>query len=260
VTPFAAAGILRSPRGVGNRRPRLTVGPFMRRWRSTFIARRRWLADLAQLLIVASVAWWITIPLWRAHRAAGWRETRCTIVAIDYPDHRKVVTYAYVVDGQPLRARRTDFTHADDAGSWFALGDAEVGSARPCWYDPDDPSSAVLFRVGWAHDDFSELVFLLGAAAMVLLGWAGRRDDGGTLGWLALAPRALLVASLAVAAYAAPDGGRTSGDTFGLTVSALAAAAWVVVGAWRWARARRRLPAVRLRSPAGRPRSASARS
>lgn len=103
-----------------------------------------------------------------ARATAGWVETQATLVSVELVDHgdtaevraeyRYSAADAQAVEGGSVRSGSQVGIHSgsDNVGDWqlevFARLDAAYRAGRtvPCWYDPADPSRAVLDRgVRW---------------------------------------------------------------------------------------------------------------
>ena len=130
----------------------------------------------AIFLIVGAGAFYFTFvrAMARLFAARAWTETTCTVLSSqvaessdsDGTTYRPEIVYVYTVDGRPYQADRYDF-----AGVWSSgrSGKEEIVAGYPpgarvaCWYDPNEPAQAVLFR-GFAPSylfGLFPLIFLL---------------------------------------------------------------------------------------------------
>jgi hypothetical protein len=120
--------------------------------------------SLAFLLVGVGFGSFFVAHAWRDVRTFTlWRPTTCTILAKDIrstggsgkskPSYRPDITFRYEVGGKEYRCTGWDswaLSGAYGGGSYKyyerVLDRYQVGRAYPCWYDPSDPSLAVLVR------------------------------------------------------------------------------------------------------------------
>jgi len=105
--------------------------------------------------ILASVVGRMTAPEWRANHE--YAETRCTvtgkrvaeIVKEDQVNFRPEVSIHYTVDGREYDTTTFDATgvySTDRAECERLIEPFAIGGEYPCWYDPQQPSNAVVKR------------------------------------------------------------------------------------------------------------------
>ena len=131
--------------------------------------------------------------LWQAVTARGWQPVSCTVISSqvvtssgsDSDTHRVAVSFTYEVDGRSYRSDRYQFMTGSSSGydrKARIVSRLPPGTVTDCWFDPEQPSSAVMNR-GLTGDMAFALIPLLfvaiGAIGMTasLLGW--RRDAAG---------------------------------------------------------------------------------
>ena len=211
-----------------------------------------WLAVVGWLFLVLIhvIAMFLFVrPLWRAHASSGWSSTTCTIDSTEMhvshgtrggDTHSLKVSYHYTVDAHEYSSDRVDFAFLADARRFSPLEGARIGMRLPCWYDPDDASSAVLDRTGWPNTWKIWLLFQSFLGIGGLLTWAYSRTNDGWQGACAMFVRVLPVVPLSAMSLLAISGGASA---FAATVLSLVAAAawiWVVYTVREWRRDRRR--------------------
>jgi hypothetical protein len=145
---------------------------------------------LVGLLALVFITWFMIVPVWRA--ATVYVETECTILAKQLHrtkdqrrpgDHRpRGDSYRpefhirYVVDGKEYKTWTYDAAKISTniyAHNQAILDQFKVGGTYPCWYDPEDPTQAVLTRdIGWLTPIFGliPLVFIGVGIAGLLFG------------------------------------------------------------------------------------------
>jgi uncharacterized protein DUF3592 len=130
----------------------------------------------AIFLIAGAAAFYFMFvrPMVRLFAARTWQETTCTVLSSqvaessdsDGTTYRPEIVYTYSVDDHSLQADRYDFLGVWSSGR---SGKEEIVAAYPpgarvtCWYDPNQPEQAVLFR-GFAASylvGLFPLIFLL---------------------------------------------------------------------------------------------------
>ena len=148
--------------------------------------RRRvdvWLILCGLVFVVVGAGFFVrtmVLPMWRVQAAGSWQSTSCHVERAEIvagkdsdgdPEYRAVVRYRYEVAGRSYTGTRIDF-RPDHTASKRADAEAWLPSSTtvPCWYDPDDPATAVLAREGWPGSvAFLPLVFVAG-------GWLAWRE------------------------------------------------------------------------------------
>ena len=145
-----------------------------------------WFMQICILFLVTGVGgvFLLAGPTWKLLAARSWTETRCTILYDRIPGSvgptgRVNIRYTYVAGGGEHESDRYDFWPGSSGGSGGRSAIADrfpPGAKVPCWFDPGDPSRAVLFR------DVSPvwLIGLLPLAALgigiAMLAWARARQ------------------------------------------------------------------------------------
>jgi hypothetical protein len=130
-------------------------------------------------------------PVSQLLASRSWTETQCTILSSqvaevsssDGSTYKIDIRYSYIADGNPRESNRYDFrigSSSGTAGKQAIVDRYPPGSRVPCWFDPGDPSEAVLSR-GVAPAYLLGLMplifFAVGAALLV---WTVRSGRGGT--------------------------------------------------------------------------------
>lgn len=129
------------------------------------------------------------LPLYRAHAARAWRETRCHIERSEIESHedssRAAVAYSYEVGGNAFHSDRIDFAvriwSSDDLSAQADVAHYRAGGDVACWYEPDQPSLAVLSRtapVSW----FAMVPALFGIFGFVFVRRSARHARDGVPG------------------------------------------------------------------------------
>lgn len=121
-------------------------------------------APLVFLLVGIAFGSFFVVRAWRDLQTfTMWRATTCTILAKDIgstsgsgnskPSYRAEITFRHEVGGTEYRCATWDswaLSGGYGGGSYKyyerLLGRYEVGRTYPCWYNPDDPTMAVLVR------------------------------------------------------------------------------------------------------------------
>lgn len=154
---------VRSPFSLHRRRARLR---FHRKKRGTRLSGSRSLASAGELflftacLTVGAVAmglivYWFVLPQWRVNR----HFVRTTCQVIRHPGMKKIIgedvsrwqptiTYRYRANGSTYIGRNYDLLDSryPSRKKAEAIKDSfKLGQKYPCWYDPLDPGTAVLF-------------------------------------------------------------------------------------------------------------------
>ncbi|GIW97163.1 MAG: hypothetical protein KatS3mg111_0496 [Pirellulaceae bacterium] len=131
--------------------------------------------------LAGTVAFWFTfiVPLRQTLAARSWAAAPCTVVAVEIETHRSddgttyspKITYEYTVAGETYRSDRRRFLEVSSSRSWAqeVLKEFPVGSETVCYYDPEQPSEAVLQRdFSWSNlfGLFTLLFIIVGGAIM----------------------------------------------------------------------------------------------
>lgn len=111
------------------------------------------------MLIGGALLYGFTINPWlEARDSANWQEVPCTVVRSEVSSHRSSkggtsysaeILYEYLVDGRSYTSERFNFGVSTSGGSKSASQRASrfrEGQRTVCYVDPNDPTSAVLFR------------------------------------------------------------------------------------------------------------------
>ena len=166
------------------------------------------------------VAWKLVGPYWQTHQTTDWPETTCTIARTWETDAGEDVSYAYAIGGQAYLGERIDFLGRSYPHTF------EEGNARPCWYDADDPSSAVLVREDlWRASDWILIWLYVAFAGLMTLAAGAGASRPRKLGAAVL--RVMLAGNLVALAWLAQDGGASGVHAVGLTLLAAAACVWL---------------------------------
>jgi Protein of unknown function (DUF3592) len=120
-------------------------------------------------------------PVARSLGSRTWQQTTCVVDSsregrttskvrgFSTETSRVVVRYRYTVDGREYSSERFDFSGGDRGADADALVTRLAAGARvPCFYDPDEPSEAVLDRFGFGGALLGFLVQMHAAVGMAL--------------------------------------------------------------------------------------------
>jgi hypothetical protein len=125
-------------------------------------------------------------PLLQALDSREWAETACIIDSSAVKRHHSsdgttysvAISYTYQVQGRHYQSDRYNFSSASSSGhrsKAAVVARYPVGSEQVCWFDPEDPSRAVLSRdipsIVYFIFPFTSIFMLIGLIA--LLGTAG---------------------------------------------------------------------------------------
>lgn len=121
-----------------------------------------------------------------------YRETTCTVLAKDVitgttrrkgktrTNYRPELSIRYEIDGKVYEARTYDRSRVSSGSKSsveHTLAQYEIGKQYPCWYDPADPSAAVVHKgipfSGWLFTGIGVIGMLFGLAG---LGWYGAKS------------------------------------------------------------------------------------
>lgn len=157
----------------------------------------------------------LILPAYRIFLASGWVTTRCTILSSEVEQHNGGdgdtfsvnIRFRYHVDGKPYESDRYHFftgASSGRAGKQKIVARYPPGSQHDAYYNPRDPSQAVLHR-GFSKDAW----FSLFGLPFFLVGLGGVL---GSLGWLNFSAKSRTRSSPAMSslAEARPDGASRS--------------------------------------------------
>ncbi len=144
----------------------------------------------AIFLIAGLIASWFTLvrPMWQLSQATSWNDTEATItfseVKIDRDSegttYRPEIRFKYVVNGESFESsNRVFFSWSSSNQSWArkTVERYPVGSKHMCYYDPSQPSFAVLDRdFNWTYclGSFTLIFVIIGG---VIIWIASRQTD-----------------------------------------------------------------------------------
>ena len=137
-------------------------------------------------------------PVSKLLASLSWTETQCTVLSSQVAEvsgskgstYKIDIRYQYVADGNLRESNRYDFrigSSSGAAGKQAVVNRYPPGARVPCWFDPGDPSEAVLYRGMSLAYLFGLIPLVFVAIGALLLVWTvrsirGAAVQGGTAG------------------------------------------------------------------------------
>ncbi len=194
-------------------------------------------------------------PVSKLVASRSWTETQCTILSSqvaevsssDGATYKIDIRYSYVADGSPRESNRYDFrigSSSGTAGKQAIVDRYPPGARVPCWFDPGDPSQAVLSRGFSPAYLFGLIPLIFFAVGATLLIWTVRSGRGGGAGaaqavTAGISPFGMPLPADAAAPFRLRPAVTPLGAFFGLTLLALfwngiiSVFFWQAVTSWR---------------------------
>ncbi len=128
-------------------------------------------------------------PVSRLLASRSWTETQCIVLSSqvaevsssDGSTYKVDIHYQYVADGSLRESNRYNFqigSSSGTAGKQSIVDRYPPGSRVPCWFDPGDPSEAVLYRGMSLAYLFGLIPLIFFAVGATLLVWTVRSSRG----------------------------------------------------------------------------------